>query len=138
MKKTNKLPVRRFSTSTVVAICAVLLFGVVGTTLLVRSKAATCTSNVYSQGVNGSVCVKYIQQLVNYQTGHYYNAPLKVDGNYGTKTKNAVVYVQKTFGLKQDGVVGPKTWALICSPNMGPGIPPSFPLAAARSAGCRI
>lgn len=33
----------------------------------------------------------------------------KVDGDFGPKTKNAVTWFQWKFGLKSDGIVGPKT-----------------------------
>ena len=34
-----------------------------------------------------------------------------VDGNFGPKTKQAVIQFQKDHGLTPDGVIGPKTWA---------------------------
>jgi N-acetylmuramoyl-L-alanine amidase len=37
----------------------------------------------------------------------YYDG--KVDGNFGSKTQNAVTWFQWKFGMKADGVVGPKT-----------------------------
>jgi len=37
----------------------------------------------------------------------YYNG--KVDGDFGPKTKNAVTWFQWKFGMKSDGIVGPKT-----------------------------
>jgi peptidoglycan hydrolase-like protein with peptidoglycan-binding domain len=40
---------------------------------------------------------------------HGYN--IKVDGNYGPQTENAVKDFQKNQGLKVDGIVGPITWA---------------------------
>lgn len=38
-----------------------------------------------------------------------------VDGDYGQATKKAVKQFQKDWGLTQDGVVGPKTWAKLTS-----------------------
>ena len=35
---------------------------------------------------------------------------LERDGDFGTKTYNAIITFQKNRGLKQDGIVGPKTW----------------------------
>lgn len=35
---------------------------------------------------------------------------LKCDGDFGTKTYNAVITFQKNRGLKQDGIVGKNTW----------------------------
>lgn len=34
-----------------------------------------------------------------------------VDGNFGPKTKQAVIQFQKDHGLSPDGIIGPKTWA---------------------------
>ena len=33
-----------------------------------------------------------------------------VDGSYGDKTKNAIAWFQKSYGLYNDGIVGPDTW----------------------------
>ena len=38
---------------------------------------------------------------------------VKVDGKFGTDTKNAVIKYQKRLGLTPDGAVGPKTWKKI-------------------------
>ncbi len=91
----------------------------------------------YNYGLGGySSCVGYIQQLLNYFRGS--NPPIAVDNGFGQQTRTAVIHLQQAFGLKVDGVVGPQTWNIICLPQRGPGIPPSFPLAAARAAGCSI
>ncbi len=50
--------------------------------------------------------VRELQKLLNL-TG----AGLTVDGDFGTKTLNAVKAFQKENGLTVDGVVGAKTWA---------------------------
>jgi peptidoglycan hydrolase-like protein with peptidoglycan-binding domain len=40
------------------------------------------------------------------------NLPLlKVDGEYGDKTRSALVWFQRIRGLNDDGLLGPKTWA---------------------------
>lgn len=39
-----------------------------------------------------------------------YRPVLKVDGDFGTKTENAVTWIQRKLKLTVDGVVGPKTW----------------------------
>ncbi|MBE5786502.1 MAG: peptidoglycan-binding protein [Clostridiales bacterium] len=41
------------------------------------------------------------------------------DGIFGPKTKAAVIALQKDYGLKQDGVVGPQTWAIVKTLNVG-------------------
>lgn len=47
------------------------------------------------------------------------------DGIFGPKTKLAVLALQKDYNLKQDGVVGPATWAMIKTLNVSnaePGV----------------
>jgi hypothetical protein len=41
--------------------------------------------------------------------------PLKIDGNFGPKTKKMVKAYQGGSSLKKDGVVGPKTWKRLVS-----------------------
>ena len=50
--------------------------------------------------------VKWLQWHLN-QTG----AKLKIDGDFGQATKNAVIAFQKKYKLTDDGIVGPKTRA---------------------------
>lgn len=38
---------------------------------------------------------------------------LSIDGDFGAKTENAVLYYQKTKGLAVDGIVGDKTWGIL-------------------------
>ena len=38
---------------------------------------------------------------------------LDIDGDFGNKTKAAVLEFQKTHGLVADGIVGPRTWAML-------------------------
>ena len=38
---------------------------------------------------------------------------LEVDGDYGSKTKQAVAAFQSASGLKADGICGPKTWSAL-------------------------
>lgn len=38
---------------------------------------------------------------------------IKVDGSFGSDTKNAVIDFQSYFGLSSDGIVGPTTWGKI-------------------------
>jgi murein L,D-transpeptidase YcbB/YkuD len=39
--------------------------------------------------------------------------PVAVDGDFGQSTDGAVRNLQRFFGLQVDGVVGPKTWAVV-------------------------
>ena len=102
----------------------------------------------YSYGYGGHAkCIGYIQKLLNFEkigAKSKYHKPaasyskLAVDNSYGAKTRANVKGFQRYWGLKADGIVGPKSWHILCYPQMGPGIPKSFPLAAARAAGCKI
>ena len=49
--------------------------------------------------------VKELQRLLNLA-----GAGLTVDGDFGTKTHNAVIKFQKDNGLEVDGIVGSNTW----------------------------
>lgn len=55
------------------------------------------------------IAVKELQTKLNKATG----SRLVVDGVFGQKTKDKVVAFQRYFGASGDGIVGPKTWALL-------------------------
>lgn len=52
---------------------------------------------------------------------------LKVDGDFGTSTRDAVIAFQKEHKLHVDGMIGPETWAVLntrrLDPNERPGLP---------------
>ena len=52
--------------------------------------------------------VKDLQKVLNGTV-----ADLAVDGVFGKQTQEAVMAFQKQYGLTVDGVVGPKTWAIV-------------------------
>jgi peptidoglycan hydrolase-like protein with peptidoglycan-binding domain len=63
-----------------------------------------------SEGSNGPA-VKLAQKLLK-EFGY---EPGAADGDFGAKTKKAVKAFQSDFGLTVDGIVGPKTWAMLGS-----------------------
>jgi peptidoglycan hydrolase-like protein with peptidoglycan-binding domain len=104
----------------------VLVFVGLGTWFVSRSQASSiCVYQTYSQGSSGT-CVKAIQSIVDGSrvgvilktcpygglsytcSGGYY------DGIFGPKTTYGVKRFQYYFGLRQDGIVGPATWAKLC------------------------
>lgn len=60
------------------------------------------------RGAEGEL-VKTLQKRLNELTG----AGLQVDGEFGAKTEAAVIHFQGLHDLKDDGIVGPKTWAAL-------------------------
>lgn len=61
--------------------------------------------------------VRWIQARLNFAAGGKHavldGRPLKVDGEFGPKTRKVVVAFQKANGLEGLGMVGPKTWRLL-------------------------
>lgn len=53
--------------------------------------------------------VRLIQTVIRNRAG----GDIDVDGNFGAHTEKRVKDVQRIFKLKQDGVVGPSTWAAL-------------------------
>ena len=73
--------------------------------LLVAALAAAAAGAAsYRRGSSGSTVTQIQQKLRAW--GYYDGA---VDGVYGSKTESAVIYFQKSNGLKADGVVGSET-----------------------------
>jgi hypothetical protein len=56
---------------------------------------------------------------------------LKVDGDFGPKTRKAVLAFQSAMGIQVDGVVGPQTWSALDRALKGPSRPgPVSPVPA--------
>lgn len=75
------------------------------------------TLGTIRKGDKGPV-VKYAQQLLldrGYKLPKY-----GADGDYGSETVAAVKAFQKDWGLTQDGIIGPKTWAMLKSSPEAP------------------
>lgn len=112
------------------------------------SNASSCVSRTFKKGSSGS-CVKYIQILANYKivNGAPKHTKLATDGVFGSATKSGIEAFQKYWDLTADGVVGKKTWASLCSAQMGytdsKGVnhgtwTSQSALNAAKSAGCSV
>jgi uncharacterized protein YvpB len=72
-----------------------------------KSPASSLPATV-REGSKGAAVTKLQQDLAH--AGYYKN---HVDGVFGAKTRAAVIAFQKAHHLKEDGVVGPKTWAAL-------------------------
>lgn len=89
----------------VLAIASVMgLATFIGQTRVKANNVAIETALIIKQGQTGSTVKQIQQKLKNWG---YYNG--KVDGIFGSQTKQAVKYFQRKNGLTVDGVVGPKT-----------------------------
>ena len=64
-----------------------------------------------ASGVFKGDAVKLAQQLL--EDYGYSLGP--IDGDFGVNTENAVKQFQTDYGLAVDGIVGPKTWAMLGS-----------------------
>jgi zinc D-Ala-D-Ala carboxypeptidase len=113
MKKLNTNGIAHLATLAIV----VLGVAAFGTYLLTTSHAATpCKATAWSMG-EADTCVAAIQRITNASARHWHysgGAILAIDGSFGPKTKAQVQAIQQYGHLSQDGVVGPKTWTMIC------------------------
>lgn len=95
--KSSKTLLAKFWQIAVVVFINILIIG------LVLSSSANALSKMGSTGAE----VREIQTRL--KKWGYFNST--VDGIYGTRTKNAVIYFQKKNGLTADGICGKKTLA---------------------------
>lgn len=79
--------------------------------LFVKSGAADSKAEKRQTIKRGSkgTDVTYLQQRLTAK-GYYVG---QIDGDFGRKTENAVKAYQDEHGLTIDGIVGPKTWAVL-------------------------
>lgn len=74
---------------------------------------------VLSQGATGENVLE-LQFIIDAIAPYHASIPIVIkDGVFGPNLKNAVIEFQKTFGLTQDGVVGPGTWNKLYSVYRG-------------------
>lgn len=72
--------------------------------------------------------VRVLQYYIDYLSAYYDTiGPLEVDGVFGEETLRAVLEVQSTFGLTEDGLVGERTWNAVM--NAYNGIIRTIPLS---------
>lgn len=74
-----------------------------------------CPHTELSHGSNGED-VRFLQKALNKISSHY-KGVLKISaitGHFGEETEKAVRDFQRIFNLKEDGIVGHKTWKKIC------------------------
>ncbi len=67
--------------------------------------------NSLQVGSKGSRVKEIQQQLKALQKPEF--DPGSIDGDFGSRTKNAVVAFQKFKKLQADGIIGPKTWVIL-------------------------
>lgn len=135
MQKTT----RRFKTVITAVAFTLALGGSVAAAPAPAQAAGRCIDYNYSYGGYSS-CVGNIQVLLNAfrpRIGSPY-ATLAVDNSFGPATRSAVIAFQRFWGLQADGIVGPRTWGILCGPQMGPGPISWYPYSAARASGCNI
>ena len=84
------------------------------------------SSNVLQEGSSGKF-VYDLQKYLNTVAEKYpIISKLSVDGDFGPKTKAAVLAFQKLFHLEEDGIVGQITWDTLYSISLGKQPPTIF------------
>ena len=64
--------------------------------------------------------VAIVQYYIDYLSAFYSEIPpLQSDGIFGEATRQAVIAVQRTFGLVEDGIIGEQTWNAIANAYNG-------------------
>jgi cell wall-associated NlpC family hydrolase len=82
-----------------------------------RVDLRTDCPQMISEGATGD-CVSTLQSMLNDK-----GASLDVDGDFGPRTKEAVVAFQGSNGLEADGIVGPRTKAALYGEEAPPAPP---------------
>ncbi len=83
------------------------------------SIGTTPPSAVLSMGSRGNAVLE-LQFILNTVAASYPEVSTVIqDSLFDTRTRNSVIEFQKTFGLPQDGVVGPATWTKLYAVYQG-------------------
>lgn len=90
--------------------------------------AGECVRYSYSYGGVAN-CIIYIQQIIN---ASGVTGAIQADGDFGPKTKAAVITFQKNRGLVADGIVGKNTWNKLCNVTQAAATTPK------AKAGCAL
>lgn len=70
-------------------------------------------TSVLRLGSKGADVIE-LQFILNFISMFYPTVPSVIqDGTYRETTRDAVINFQRTFGLLQDGIVGPRTWEML-------------------------
>jgi peptidoglycan hydrolase-like protein with peptidoglycan-binding domain len=83
----------------------------------INLNSAACPNNIVQGQRSG--CVTELQSLLN-----HHGAELAVDGEFGSRTRNAVLDFQSAAGIAVDGEVGPQTKAALYGVVAPPPSPP--------------
>lgn len=124
----KKLNTKGFSHHFVLPILAIFIVAGIGTYMVTKSSAYsyisgwtpyTCTQDptpTLRYGSRGN-CVKALQYLLNKWIAYKRVPirPLTIDGQFGSRTKDAVIRFQRMYGLTADGIVGKMTWSKMTS-----------------------
>ncbi|MUT66415.1 spore cortex-lytic enzyme [Paenibacillus sp. NEAU-GSW1] len=89
----------------VTALIVMLVFGTFSVQHMINGKTAETFSNAILKVGSSGKDVYELQGRLKHLG--FFNG--KIDGQFGTSTKNAVTWFQWKFGMKSDGVVGAKT-----------------------------
>jgi murein L,D-transpeptidase YcbB/YkuD len=113
-----KKAIQRKTPNWILAAFVALIVGVTGGHYLFPAQAASfnmssaygCSLShlpVLAEGSTGG-CVKLAQRWLD-----YWGYGLSIDGDFGPKTRAAVIAFQKRRHIGVDGVIGPQTWSYL-------------------------
>ncbi len=101
-----------------VFMCLVVLMGFVALHLSTAGSAkastpATCSLPTLQYGSQGDSVRELQIRIAGWASDTQSQVYLATDGDFGNATKDAVIRLQRAYGLTQDGIVGCATWSVI-------------------------